>query len=68
MSYNKMNVFHWHLTDTQSFPFVSRRVPEMADFGGYSNRYVNVISMQFVVNCTEKLSIHSNSIEVMLLL
>ena len=39
MSYNKMNVFHWHLTDTQSFPFVSKRVPEMADYGAYSSRY-----------------------------
>ena len=43
MSYNKMNVFHWHLTDTQSFPFVSKRVPEMADYGAYSSRYFCLI-------------------------
>ena len=41
MVYNKLNVFHWHLTDTQSFPFASQRVPQMASYGAYSQRYEN---------------------------
>ena len=36
MSYNKLNVFHWHITDTHSFPFVSRREPLLALYGAYS--------------------------------
>lgn len=38
MALNKMNVFHWHISDSQSFPFASRRVPEMSQFGAYSSR------------------------------
>ncbi|ORZ08159.1 glycoside hydrolase superfamily [Absidia repens] len=35
MSYNKMNVFHWHLTDSQSFPLKLDSLPELADKGAY---------------------------------
>ena len=30
MSYNKLNVFHWHITDTHSFPLHLKSVPELA--------------------------------------
>ncbi|KAI8330598.1 glycoside hydrolase superfamily, partial [Chlamydoabsidia padenii] len=35
MSYNKLNVFHWHLTDSQSFPLVLDSLPELAYKGAY---------------------------------
>ncbi|KAL5287096.1 hypothetical protein ACFFRR_008192 [Megaselia abdita] len=38
MSYAKLNRFHWHLTDSQSFPFVSKYYPELAAYGAYSDR------------------------------
>ncbi|CDS09580.1 hypothetical protein LRAMOSA10940 [Lichtheimia ramosa] len=35
MAYNKMNVFHWHITDSQSFPLRLDGVPELAQQGAY---------------------------------
>jgi len=40
MSYDKLNVFHWHITDTHSFPMYSRRVPQLTYYGAYSARKV----------------------------
>jgi len=40
MSYDKLNVFHWHITDTHSFPFYSRRVPQLTLHGAYSPKKV----------------------------
>ena len=36
MSYSKMNVFHWHITDSQSFPLYLDSLPAFAEFGAYS--------------------------------
>jgi hexosaminidase len=35
MSENKMNVFHWHITDSHSFPLVLPSEPELAAKGSY---------------------------------
>ena len=37
MSFNKLNVLHWHMNEQQSFPFVSERVPNLTRYGAYSS-------------------------------
>lgn len=36
MAANKLNVFHWHATDSQSFPLHLPTVPDMSRYGAYS--------------------------------
>ena len=36
---NKLNVFHWHLTDDESFPLKLEKLPEMAK-GAFSEKHV----------------------------
>jgi hexosaminidase len=40
MAMNKLNVLHWHMTDSQSFPYRSLQYPELADRGAYSPKRV----------------------------
>ena len=61
MMYNKLNVFHWHITDTQSFPFVSERVPEMATYGAYSQEET------YYMDEVQELSVYARSRGILLL-
>ncbi|KAL7752266.1 Glucosamine-6-phosphate isomerase (Glucosamine-6-phosphate deaminase) (GNPDA) (GlcN6P deaminase) [Sorochytrium milnesiophthora] len=38
MAAAKLNVFHWHAIDSQSFPVQSRKLPQLAAKGAYSKR------------------------------
>ncbi|KAI8333158.1 glycoside hydrolase superfamily [Chlamydoabsidia padenii] len=38
LAYNKMNVLHWHATDSQSWPLVFTSHPELSDKGAYSKK------------------------------
>ncbi|XP_018579995.1 chitooligosaccharidolytic beta-N-acetylglucosaminidase isoform X2 [Anoplophora glabripennis] len=36
MGASKMNTFHWHITDSHSFPYVSQSQPRLSKLGAYS--------------------------------
>lgn len=44
MSHAKMNRFHWHISDSQSFPYVSKAYPQLAKYGAYSDQEVYTAS------------------------
>ncbi|XP_055602206.1 chitooligosaccharidolytic beta-N-acetylglucosaminidase-like isoform X2 [Uranotaenia lowii] len=47
----KMNAFHWHITDSQSFPLVIESHPTLHKYGAYSRR--NIYTAQDVRDLVE---------------
>lgn len=46
----KLNVLHWHLSDDQSFPFVSDRLPELSTLGAFSSAVYTKYDIQEIVS------------------
>ncbi|KAK9659895.1 Glucosamine-6-phosphate isomerase (Glucosamine-6-phosphate deaminase) (GNPDA) (GlcN6P deaminase) [Basidiobolus ranarum] len=40
MSYNKLNVLHWHIIDQHSFPLMTKTYPELAIKGAYTQKWI----------------------------
>jgi len=40
MAMTKLNTFHWHITDSHSFPLVIKSRPDLYKFGAYSSRHI----------------------------
>ncbi|EGN97893.1 glycoside hydrolase family 20 protein [Serpula lacrymans var. lacrymans S7.3] len=51
MSWVKINTFHWHVTDSQSFPLEVAEYPELATYGAYSPEEVYTAEdVQYIVS------------------
>ena len=43
MSMNKLNVFQWHIVDRESFPYMGKKFPELAEKGAFSMNHIYTI-------------------------
>ncbi|KAF8991506.1 glycoside hydrolase family 20 protein [Hymenopellis radicata] len=58
MSYAKMNMFHWHIVDSQSFPLVVPQFPELAVDAAYAPELIyNSSDVQEITDFAARLGI-----------
>ena len=58
MAMSKLNVFHWHLTDAQSFPFLLTSRPELATVGAHKpGMWYDAATIRRVVQFAEKMGV-----------
>lgn len=64
MAMAKLNVFHWHMTDSQSFPLVLKSHPDLSAIGAYSPEKVytinDIIGVRSLPHCNCKISFLNN--------
>jgi Glycosyl hydrolase family 20, catalytic domain/beta-acetyl hexosaminidase like len=60
MAANKLNVLHWHMTDSQSFPYASGKFPELAQYGAYCypECTYNATDIRMIIDIAALLGIH----------
>lgn len=58
MAFNKLNVFHWHMVDDQSFPFVSSVFPQLSEKGSFRPEMVyEPVVIQMIITYAANLGI-----------
>ena len=50
MSASKLNVFHWHMVDSPSFPYESEKYPELSKEGAWGQSMKNVYTKEDIQN------------------
>lgn len=57
MSISKLNVFHWHITDSHSFPYESEAFPELSNKGSYSGKVYTKDDIFEIIGFAQELGI-----------